>query len=109
MKLITVSGKEITCQYKGNISDVSAVYETQHDAFEDTTLLTADELATVRFVDGTKTVDTYHNIVLENADILYEGDDVVCHFHFGEMSALELAIRTLQEEMVEVQEALVEG
>ena len=110
MKLVTATGFELNYKYDEGINHIVAEYDSMSDAAADAEQLTEEALTTVEFVDDNGNVmGTYHNLVLVSTEIIPDEDIFICHINLREKSKLEKDVQTLQEEMIEVQEALVEG
>lgn len=117
MYLILATEERIDYMYDNGIGDIVAQYETAEAAALDIAKFTPSAVANVKFYDDNdQLLGEYTDLVFEGSNVypLYDGDpeQVVCYacqFRLREKSELEKRVGTLEDEMTEVQEVLVEG
>lgn len=117
MYLILATEERIDYMYDNGIGDIVAQYETAEAAALDIAKFTPAAVANVKFYDDNdQLLGEYTDLVFEGSNVypLYDGDpeQVVCYacqFRLREKSELEKRVGTLEDEMTEVQEVLVEG
>lgn len=117
MYLILATEERINYKYDNGIGDIVAEYETAESAALDIAKFTPAAVANVKFYDDNdQLLGEYTDLVFEGSNVypLYDGDpeQVVCYacqFRLREKSEIEKRVGTLEDEMTEVQEVLVEG
>ena len=117
MYLILATEERINYKYDNGIGDIVAQYETAEAAALDIAKFTPAAVANVKFYDDNdQLLGEYTDLVFEGSNVypLYDGDpeQVVCYacqFRLREKSEIEKRVGTLEDEMTEVQEVLVEG
>jgi len=115
MYLILATEERIDYMYDNGIGNIVAEYDMPEEAAADIAKFTPEAVKDISFFDSNDNLlGEYKDLVFEGADVypVYEEEllkNYECNFRLREMSAIELRVTVLEDEVTEIQEAIVEG
>lgn len=112
MYLVLATEERIDYAYDNGIGNIVAEYETAEAAALDIAKFTHEAVKNVKFYDDNDNLlGEYSDLVFEGADVAPVGEEEVtyeCNFRLREKSIIEKRLDTHDEEITELQEAVIE-
>lgn len=115
MYLLLATEERIDYKYDNGIGNIVAEYATPEEAAADIVKFTPEAVKVVKFFDDNDNLmGEYRDLVFDGADVhpVYEEEvlkNYECNFRLREMSEIERRVTVLEDEVTEIQEAIVEG